>query len=113
VTLLLEMLARARRCLQSQSRARRELMIFGIALLVGLIGVPPLIWVAGTRILGPYTRGTEVHDSPLALMADYFAGLAHGSLIFWAVALGPAAFLLAARVILRAVVRRPPPTEAD
>lgn len=64
-----------------------------------------LTWFVGSRILGPYSRGTEVHDNPFALLSDFFAGLAHGYLVFWVVALGPAVFLLLVRLFV-ALVRR-------
>src|SRR5690242_18176189 len=72
----MEPLARVRRSLAAQSRTRRELLYFGLALLVGLVVVPLLTWLVGSRILGPYSRGTEVHDSAFALLSDFFAGLA-------------------------------------
>src|SRR5256885_17021345 len=71
-------------------RAQRELVIFGLALLCGLIVMPFLIWFAGSRVLGPYTHGQNAHAGPFALAADFFLGLVHGSAVFWAVALGPA-----------------------
>jgi hypothetical protein len=46
-------------------------------LLAGLTLVPVLIWIVGTRSLGPYTNG----------------GVLHGSLPHWVVALGPYAAL--------------------
>ena len=101
MTPLLEPLARACAKFNAQPRARRELLLFGPALLFGLVVVPLLIWVVGTRVLGPYTRGTELHDRPLALLGDFFIGLAHGSTVFWVVALGPALFVVIVRLLLR------------
>src|SRR3974377_172106 len=75
-------------------RVRRELIIFGVALLFGLIAVPLLIWLGGNRVLGPYTHGQNLHAGPLALLQDFYLGLLHGSAVFWGVALGPAALLL-------------------
>jgi hypothetical protein len=70
---------------------RRELLIFGIALVCGLIVIPLLIWVAGNRILGPYihTQDPTAGTGPMRLLADFFGGLTHGSIIFWCVAVGP------------------------
>jgi hypothetical protein len=102
----LEPLARARRSLATQSRVRRELIYFGIALLVGLLVIPLLTWVIGSRVLGPYVRGTEVHNNAFALLSDFFAGLAHGYVVFWAVALGPVVFLLLIRIIVALFSRR-------
>lgn len=76
------------------SRTQRQLIILGAALGVGLFVMPLLIWLAGSRALGPYVHGDNPKAGPWALFVDYFVGLAHGSAVFWAVALGPAALLL-------------------
>ena len=60
--------------------AQRELL----TLLLCLVLVPVLIWLVGTSTLGAYTNG-----GPFSLWRDYLAGLLHGSLAFWLVALGP------------------------
>src|SRR5215472_4636782 len=52
-------------------RARRELIVYGIALLCGLLLMPFLIWYAGNRWLGPYTHGQNPHGGPFALLQDY------------------------------------------
>ena len=69
-------------------------------LLCGVVVVPLLIWVAGNKVLGGYTHGPNQHAGPGALLGDFFVGLAHGSSVFWLVALGPAIFL----TLLRAFV---------
>lgn len=89
-------------------RVRRELIIYGVALLVGFLGMPFLIWYVGNRFLGPYTQGPNLRGGPLALFSDFFAGLFHGSGVFWAVALGPAALLLLLRLFLLLVRALPP-----
>jgi hypothetical protein len=81
--------------------ALRLLIIYGAALLFGVLVVPLLLWVAGNRILGPYTHGQDLHAGPLALLGDFLVGLGHGSAVFWAVALGPAVFLLLLRLLWR------------
>jgi hypothetical protein len=86
--------------------------MFGAALLFGLIGVPLLIWVGGNRVLGPYVHGQNLHAGPFALLQDFFLGLLHGSAVFWAVALGPAALLLLVRLFI-ALVRRVPSVDDD
>jgi len=91
---------------------RRELIIYGVALLVGLVLVPLLIWVGGNRVLGPYTHGASGHAGPWALLEDFFVGLLHGSAVFWAVALGPALFLLLLRLFVR-LLRSLPPDASD
>jgi hypothetical protein len=91
---------------------RRELILYGAALLLGLIGVPLLIWVGGNRVLGPYTHGQNLHAGPLALLQDFYLGLLHGSAVFWVVALGPAALLLLLRLFIR-LIRRMPSRDED
>lgn len=92
--------------LQSWHRYRRthglraEVVALLASLVVGMTLVPPLIWLVGTRTLGPYTNG-----SPLALWRDDMSGLVHGSLPHWLVALGPYAALWCVRA-LRALFLR-------
>jgi len=88
-------------------RARHELIIYGAALLFGLVGVPLLTWVGGNRVLGPYTHDQSTHAGPLALLQDFFLGLVHGSAVFWAVALGPAALVLLVRLFILLVRSMP------
>jgi hypothetical protein len=95
---LLDLLARARRSFAARSRVSHELIIFGSALIIGLVGVPLAIWFVGNRILGPYTHGTNTHAGPMALLGDFFVGLSHRALSYWVVVLGPAFIILFARV---------------
>jgi len=90
------------------------LLIFGIALACGLLAIPLLIWVVGNRILGPYTHTQDptAGTGPMRLLADYFGGLAHGSIIFWCVAVGPYILVTLARA-LYALVRSPPAASAS
>lgn len=80
---------------------RRELLILGIAVVTGLVVIPLLIWLVGNRILGPYTHTQDptAGTGPMRLLADYFTGLTHGSVIFWCVALGPYALLTLLRAL--------------
>jgi hypothetical protein len=108
VTTPFEHLARARQSFAGLSRARRELIVAGLAFAVGLLAMPFLIWIGGNRVLGPYTHGDNPRAGPWALFADYVVGLAHGSAVFWVVALGPLALLLLVRgflALLRLVPR--------
>jgi hypothetical protein len=81
----------------------RELLILGGASLVGFLVVPFLIWTVGHSALGPYTHGGWV-----ALWKDFMAGLAHGSPVFWAVALGPYLFVVLVRLLYAQGRRRSP-----
>src|SRR5439155_14996423 len=96
-------LAHLRDTYGSLPRAQRELVIFGLALLWGLIVMPFLIWFAGSRVLGPYTHGQNAHAGPFALVADFFVGLAHGSAVFWPVPLLPAGLRLLLRLLVALV----------
>jgi hypothetical protein len=98
----------------SGSPVKRELVIFGIAMACGLILMPFLIWLVGNRVLGPYTHGqdTTAGTGPMRLLADYFTGLAHGSLGFWCVAVGPYVLLTLAR-LLYAFLRSSPRTSTS
>lgn len=97
--------------LRALSRTQRELLIYGLALILGVLVMPFVIWFAGNRVLGGYTHGQNQHAGPGALLGDFLTGLAHGSSVFWAVALGPAVVLLLTRLFvrgLRALPRRAP-----
>jgi hypothetical protein len=85
----------------SRLHLRRELVILGVACLVGFLLMPLLIWTVGHSALGPYTHGGAGR-----LLADFMAGLAHGSPIFWAVALGPYLFALLVRLLYAQARRR-------
>lgn len=103
---MLAPLVRVRDSWTGLPRARRELAVLGAALLFGLLVMPFMVWLAGKRVLGPYTHGDNPHAGPFALLWDYYVGLAHGSTVFWAVALGPLALLLLLRgffALLRAL----------
>jgi hypothetical protein len=110
---LLDLLARASRSWTVRSRMSRELIIFGGALLIGLIGVPLAIWFVGNRILGPYTHGTNTHAGPMALLGDFFVGLGHGAISYWVVALGPAVIILLVRIAWAFIPPRPPVPRAS
>ena len=104
----LERLTQLRDSYQALPRGRREAFILGAALLFGLLLMPLLIWVAGNRVLGSYTHGQNTHAGPFALLEDYFIGLAHGSAVFWSVALGPAVLMVLVRLFARAIRAVPP-----
>jgi hypothetical protein len=80
---------------RTQSSTRRGLLTCVAALAFGLFLLPWLIWIAGQAFLGPYANG-----GAWAFLTDFFLGLAHGSLAFWVVALGPLLSLLLIRFSL-------------
>jgi len=86
--------------LRALSRLQRELLLYAFLVLGGALLMPLLIWVVGNRVLGPYTHGQNAHAGALALLGDFLVGLVHGSAVFWAVALGPAALLLLVRLFV-------------
>jgi len=89
---------------------RRELIILGVALLCGFLLVPLAIWVVGNRILGPYThlQDPTAGTGAARLLADFYTGLGHGSVIFWWVGFGPYVLVWVVRLIFW-VLRRPSP----
>lgn len=105
---LLDLLDRARRSFTERSRLTRDLILFGCALIIGLIGVPLAIWFVGNRMLGPYTHGTNTHAGPMALLGDFFNGLAHGEMSFWIVAIGPVLIILFVRIAWGLIKSNPP-----
>jgi hypothetical protein len=83
---------------------RREFLWLLIALPVGLLLLPPLVWLVGSHVFGPYAGGNG-RD----LVDHFFRGLGQGLDAFWIVALGPYVAILTLRATLAALraVRRP------
>jgi hypothetical protein len=83
---------------------RRECLWLLIALPVGVLLLPPLIWLVGSHVFGPYAAG-NTRD----LVDHFFRGLGQGQQAFWLVALGPYLAILALRLTLAGIraVRRP------
>jgi len=86
----------------------RELVTFGLMLLLALSLLPVAIFVAGQIFLGEYTR--DPSGSPVggfgAFWTDYVRGIFSGSFGHWVVLLGPWVLLVAWR-LLAALVRKP------
>jgi hypothetical protein len=76
-----------------RARARRELIILGVALATGLLVLPPLIYLAGSRAFGPYAGG-----GLMGLLGNFWRGLVAGGVGFWIVALAPYALILITRI---------------
>jgi hypothetical protein len=85
----------------NRPRLIRELLVGGSALLVGLLVAPLLIYLLGHSSLGPYAHGGLGR-----LLADYFAGLARGAPVFWAIAVGPYVMTVVVRVVYGVIRRR-------
>jgi hypothetical protein len=77
---------------------RRELLILAGAVAFGVLLVPALLWLWGPRALGPYVGGGIA-----AIVANFFQGLASGSLGFWIVAVGPYLVVTIIRALIATV----------
>jgi hypothetical protein len=88
----------------SGATVRREFLWILIALPVGVLLLPPLIWLVGSHVFGAYAAG-----STRDLVDHFFRGLGHGQQAFWIVALGPCLAILTLRLTVAAVraARRP------
>ena len=84
----------------TQSRPIFELMTFGLALLVGLLVMPGLIYVAGIYTLKEYANG-----GVFALYGDFYKGLFEPRPSCWIVVAGPFLFLSFVRVC-RLILRK-------
>jgi hypothetical protein len=82
---------------------RRELLWIVIGLVVGLLLLPPLIWLVGAHVFGPYAGGNTRE-----LVDHFYRGLGQGQQAPWIVALGPYVALLVLRMTIGAIhaVRR-------
>ena len=86
--------------LRRQTGWRRELLWLAVALAVGLLLMPLLIWSMGRLTLGAYANG-----GAFALWRDFLRGLLAGGTPFWAIAVGPYLAVLLLR-LLTALLRR-------
>lgn len=69
--------------------------LYAAALVVGLFVAPPLIWLTGRALFGPYANG-----GLLSLWGDFFGELARGAQSAWIVALAPCALLAVTRAAI-------------
>jgi hypothetical protein len=96
---------------------QRELVTFGLLLLLGLTVLPVAIYLAGQAFLGDYIRDPSGAPTGgfFALWIDYLGGLFSASFGHWLAALGPWLLFTAGRSMV-ALARRdrahpaPPPT---
>ena len=98
---------RARSYYFSQSRPIFEAMTFGLALLVGLIVMPALIYIVGRYSLGTYSHGSgpEPDTNVFSLLFDFYKGLFEPRPSCWIVVIGPFVFLSFVRVC-RLILRK-------
>jgi len=82
---------------------RRELLWILIGLVVGLLLLPPAVWLLGSRVFGPYAAG-NARD----LVDHFYRGLGQGQQSTWIVALGPYLVIVVLRLTVGAIqaVRR-------
>lgn len=87
---------------------QRELVTFGLMLVLALTLLPVAIFVAGQLFLGEYIR--DPSGSPVGgfgtFWLDFLKGIFSGSLGYWVVLLGPWLLLLGWRAVA-VLVRRP------
>ena len=98
---------RARSHYFSLSRPKFEAMTLGLALLVGLLVMPALIYLVGRYSLGPYSHGTslEPNSNVFSLFFDFYKGLIELRPSCWIVVVGPFVFLTFVR-LCRLVLRK-------
>lgn len=97
---LLNWFVRARDYYFSQSRPKFEALTLGLALLVGLLVMPALIYLAGRYTLREYANG-----GVFALFGDFYKGLFEMRPSCWIVVLGPFVFLTLIR-LFRLILRK-------
>ena len=84
----------------SLPRFKFEAMTLALALLFGLLVLPPLIYLPGIYILKPYANG-----GVFALYLDFFKGLVELRPSCWIALVGPFVFLSLFR-IFRLILRK-------
>ncbi len=72
----------------------RELWLTAIALVIGLAGMPALIFYTGASLLGRYEGA-----SPMRIYESVYGGLRIGSAASWIVILGPYGLYLTFRAL--------------
>jgi hypothetical protein len=91
---------RARAWYVSQPTLTFEAVTLGLAVLVGLLVMPVLIFLAGNLTLGDYANG-----GLFALYGDFFKGLFEPRGSFWIVLIGPFILLSVFR-LFRLILRK-------
>lgn len=71
----------------------REARLLAGSLIFAAVALPPIVWIAGRALLGPYANG-----GMFAILGDYFALLSSGSTAAWILLFGPYVLLSALRL---------------
>jgi hypothetical protein len=77
---------------------RREALWLGVAVAVGLLVLPPVVYATGVRTLGAYA-----HGGLGAFLGDYYTALIKLRPAAWILATGPIAAVLVWRLLMRLV----------
>jgi len=91
---------RARQWYVAQPLPIFEAVTLGLALLVGLLIMPALIYLVGHLMLNPYANG-----GVFSLYGDFFKGLVDLRASCWVVVVGPFIFLCLVR-LFRLILRK-------
>ena len=77
----------------------RELIGLAVGLVFGLAVAPPLVWVVGSKALGPYAGGGIG-----AFLAAFYRGLWSGTFGYWMIVVGPYLVALLVRALISAMI---------
>jgi hypothetical protein len=77
---------------------RREAVWLGVAVAIGLLVLPPVVYATGVRTLGAYA-----HGGLGAFLGDYYAALFSLKAAAWIIAAGPIVAVLVWRLLMRLV----------
>jgi hypothetical protein len=80
-----------------RQRIRKECVLAGVCLGIGLIVLPALIYGFGSTVLGAYGGGPHIGS----FFGDYFRNLASGTFRTWLLVLTPYLTVLALRFVFR------------
>ena len=77
---------------------RREAVWLGVAVAIGLLVLPPVVYATGVKTLGAYA-----HGGLGAFLGDYYAALFQLKAAAWIIAAGPIIAVLVWRFLMRLV----------
>ena len=78
-----------------------EFIRLGLGVVVGVVLIPPLIWLAGQLVIGEYIRDplTGTTGGPMALWSDYLQALMQGLPAYWLTCAGPYGIYVVVRLL--------------